>query len=299
MCSNDIGSWDFTPVIDLINSLSARSGDSLSSPSSCSSSEPTTPETLPEDDSVLSHLGNFDKLWTYLGQPLDVPPPLVKPETGYGLIGTKYVKWRDEIEGADLEDSPEETQKRSPTKTPNTHVERLQRWKGRAVNKSPLTQKQKKDQQRKERRGKSQGEPKGPPQPFASSDSESDNLRSRPPPDRRALIQDLLYGHTPQYRAEIRRHSTCPPQKDGKPKVRNPIHSRISPESYRSAEQTLDTVVAAKKARLMMLLSTRFVDDSRSLARIGLKDQVEPSAFTREGGIHVFIDASNVGHYPL
>ena len=293
MCSNETGSWDFTPVIDLINSLSAGSGESLSSLSSCSSTEPTTPESVPEDDGALSHLGNFDKLWTYLGQPLDVAPSTINPKTGDGSIGAKYVKWRDEIEGEDLEDSPEETKAQSPKKRKNTHVERLQRWKELSVDGPPLTQKQKKNQQREERR-KLQGQPKAQAQPFASSDSESDSPGLRPPEDRKALIQELLYGRTPQSCMEIPRRSSYPLEKDRAPEVRNTISYRITDQSYRPTERTIDAIAAAKKARLMMLLTTRFVDDRQSLAKVALKSQVASSAIAREGGIHVFIDASNV-----
>ncbi|KAI9707167.1 MAG: hypothetical protein M1836_000127 [Candelina mexicana] len=109
-------SWDFTPVINLINSLSNRevtpANNDVVTIAQHSDNGDLTDST--------SGLGNFSRLWEYLGQPQDLPPPTVASvdsssidgKLGFdGLVDVspvlKGVRWRDEVDGADLEDNDE------------------------------------------------------------------------------------------------------------------------------------------------------------------------------------------------
>ena len=64
--------WDFTPVINLINSLTT-SVDHASHANLEPRKEPnptSVPVVLAQDNDTYLGLGNFDNLWRYLGQPL-------------------------------------------------------------------------------------------------------------------------------------------------------------------------------------------------------------------------------------
>ncbi|KAF2147433.1 uncharacterized protein K452DRAFT_314590 [Aplosporella prunicola CBS 121167] len=113
--------WGLTQVSDLINTLSLK-------PSATGAST-TPPDTLPssktkkaQSDDSASGLGNFSKLWEFLGAPVDAPPPALPPPTPpasepeqssdkeaytsdgaiYRPSGNKGVKWRDGAGGLDV-----------------------------------------------------------------------------------------------------------------------------------------------------------------------------------------------------
>lgn len=111
--------WDFTPVLNLINSLSIAPGDPPEAWSSWDDSFDASSEYAPQNDSQYTYgeLGNFDKIWEFLGQPVlgsyerlrDVSSAVDITKVGVGLdkaaATVKLVKWRDEIEGGDHADT--------------------------------------------------------------------------------------------------------------------------------------------------------------------------------------------------
>ncbi len=119
--TEDVIDWGFSPVSDLIFSLSEAADlrpDGTTSPSP-SPEKVTTPAHEPEQRQSRSDLGNFDRLWAFLGQPLDLPPPevpsLASHDTGVDvdesttlhLTISKGVRWRDDAEGGELADIEE------------------------------------------------------------------------------------------------------------------------------------------------------------------------------------------------
>src|SRR5256885_788406 len=97
--------WDFEPVIGLLHSLSSGT--------SSASRQYVSPIVLAGQAVESSpRLGNFDRLWEFLGQPKDIPPP----EIGFHISSQdslhpidiapalKGVTWQGEVEGTELED---------------------------------------------------------------------------------------------------------------------------------------------------------------------------------------------------
>lgn len=112
--------WDFSPVFDLIQSLSKHDNTSRNEQSKPLAKKPST-------EQLGVGLGDMNKVWDYLGVQRDVPPPAIAPferstagQTtnldAYASDGALYyppssktVKWRDEEEGlnlTDVQDSP-------------------------------------------------------------------------------------------------------------------------------------------------------------------------------------------------
>ena len=281
LSKDDHESWDLSPVIDLLYSLSASS-------EVVQLREVEQPVTLIDDDRVPS-LGNFDKIWTFLGQPLDVPPPQVIPLIRNGDHplteefsnldndnGVKEVKWRDEVEGADLEDNTE-----TDLEAGIAHLTKTQRKKIRR-------------RRRQELEIQSQAHLQVPSS-LIDNDSESDIQAAPMTPDRKAIIHSILYGSLPEPRAAkspatnghivtgyeawlssptiLRRSST---------KVANPI-----------GKENL-AVASAKKQKLMKMLHEKFVDERQFLDSISVvrHNGINDLAITE--GIHVFVDSSNI-----
>ena len=302
------GEWDFTPVIDLIHSLSAGHEDaarrSVSLPET--PKRPSTPIAPPELEDIKSQLGNFDKLWKFLGQPLNIPPPCVPPEDTDALnvplhndksaeqaflhdsSATKGVRWRDELEGADLED--------------NDEVDNI-------LSVAQLTKAQRKKERKKDwkRRQELWDQTRHRPTAIPSaSDIESENelQNLRHSPDRRTVIQQILYGNPKKaHRAD----SPSPPSSRSPPKdsqnqngrdrwpISNPYNTKIPPHLFVSREPTSLALAAAKKTKLICKLNARFVDERQFLNNISITQHVEGlSEGGVRGGVHVFVDASNV-----
>ncbi|KAI4245774.1 MAG: hypothetical protein L6R40_002302 [Gallowayella cf. fulva] len=286
--------WDFTPVFDLIESLSIAptvqtdglpaDGDLSSSPSP---DKLSTPTYSPDQPRSKSDLGNFDKLWAFLGQPLDTEPPEVPPspfddaldfvDENYKLhfAPGKEVHWRDEAEGGELADNEEA---------------------GNDVSLLGLTKTQRKKLRRKQR--KAAGEEKTPHGmiPTSSSENESD-VEPRTPrrsPDRRAVIQQILQRSpkTPENgsisvgRLTARR---SPPIDLAAWPVVNP-----SPKLRATGERAAFAAAAARKERLIRKIKERFIDDRQFLTNATMVPFTVSDNTGVEEGIHVFVDASNI-----
>ena len=290
------GAWDLTPVIDLIYSLSlGRKETTINNvPERQDRELPTTPADPPESD-FQCQLGNFDKIWTYLGQPLDVPPPLVVPllETDATIIpgedsnvestAGKGVRWRDEVEGAGLED--------------NDAI-------GDAYRNAKRNKSQRKKERKKaslERRDQTRDRPE-----TDDNGSESDTQTSRQPPDRRAVIQQILYGKSDitcdRTLTDSQPIATASPESlrtaTGQADLAAPkLHSKLSVRSAQfvpSWEQQALQIAAIKKAQLVAILHARFVDERQYMSNVSVVHHVMTTDKCNMNGIHVFVDASNV-----
>ncbi|KAL8735522.1 MAG: hypothetical protein Q9166_000690 [cf. Caloplaca sp. 2 TL-2023] len=277
--------WDFTPVFDLIQSLSGAStvqrDDDLSL--SPSPDELSTPTYLPDSAPYKSDLGNFDKLWAFLGQPLNVQPPDVPPLPSedpleytdesnklHPTIG-KGVHWRDEAEGGELADNEEA---------------------GNDLSLLGLTKTQRKKWRRKQRKAAFEEEAPLEIPPTSSSENES-KAEPRTPKrslDRRAVIQQIL--------------QTSPKTPlNGSPAVGEtssrsslPIDIAAWPAANprATAQRAALAAAAAKKERLIRKVKERFTDDRQFITNATMVPfTVADNAGTREG-IHVFVDASNI-----
>ena len=144
--------WDFTPVYDLLNSLSHTDNVSSSLFSNSNSTiesrvEREKPDTPQKTDSL--GLGNFAQVWDYLGVQHNVPPPTVpsfesstslrKPANAYASDGELYyppssknVTWRDETDGGDLVDTAPDSPPHAPLSTKPRHKTKEEKAKKRA-----------------------------------------------------------------------------------------------------------------------------------------------------------------------
>ncbi|KAL8840207.1 MAG: hypothetical protein Q9170_001414 [Blastenia crenularia] len=287
--------WDFTPVSDLIFSLSEASeprsyGDIPSSPSP---DKITTPTYSPNQAPSKSELGNFDKLWAFLGQPLDLPPPEVPPppesyeqddvdeHSKLHLTLSKGVRWRDDTEGGDLADLEEA---------------------GNETTLLGLTKQQRKKQRRKER--KEAGEEKTQRAIPAPSSSENECEYGLGTPkrllDRKAIFHQILYGVTKTSDDSssafktLTNRTTLPIDAAAWP-VARPHLASTSPKLRKTGENQAGLVAAAaKKERLIKKLKERFIDDRLFLDSMSMKTFTSADNTGTREGIHVFVDASNI-----
>ena len=295
--------WDLTPAIDLIYSLSSNS-------EYCSQTTPWTSNTNPEEQVAqnaidrLDHgtqLGNFDKIWQYLGQPLNVPPPTVPTEPSGEFIeilkttsdnaqsALKGVRWRDEIEGGDLAD--------------NDDIDDTPDFSG-------LTKEQRKKARRKLRREAEAARVANRQNVASGSENESEKEIQAPPtrdtkrdtshPSRKDVIYHILHRTTPK--AEPGRLRSGEPFTAGIPIDVGPWPIAFPQAGPRAVqilkpppkEQSAYAAAAAKKARLMVMLNERFQDEQNSLSKVSSTQQVDNAQIDTAESIHVFIDASNV-----
>ena len=296
------GAWDLTSVISLLYSLSPGESDrTIKDPLIPQCGEQfATPELQP-DDYFESHLGNFDKIWTYLGQPLKVPPPSIPsdPEdsvtkaTGddcsVGSATGKGVRWRDEVDGADLEDNDTFGNGFTAAKL-NQHGRKKDRKQVRLA---------RQDQER-ERLGRHKS--------TKVPESDSEIQTPQPVPNRRAIIQQILsrpLGTKINNTTTNSSFLTATPTPKGSIGTNDQRSLRIpklllvpSTPSNRivasQKEQELQ-IAALRKQQLMTMLHDSFVDDRQYLRSISVAHhEVESHDKTTVEGIHVFIDASNV-----
>ena len=296
--------WDFTSVIDLIHSLSSKADKCTVSDTSLGSpEEPVTPEQYSDHGEGHSELGNFDKLWRYLGQPLNVPPPVVTAEPPNALKGipngdaelayasvdssaSKGVRWRDEVEGADLADNDENYDPNSLPQLSKARKKKLRRQKkaratiARSNSATALA--------------------------VTSSENESE-LEDKdviPTRSRGSVIREILYGSRPDNTdagAE-----TTPSKKPSDRNVETPKWPIANPRYFlRSSVRKQETSIEApdtslaeaakKKSRLIKKLHEHFILERPYLENIGLGSFTGASTLVAESGVHVFVDASNVG----
>ncbi|KAI4157582.1 MAG: hypothetical protein L6R39_000652 [Caloplaca ligustica] len=286
--------WDFAPVSDLNFLLSAAElwPDGYPPSPSPSPDRITTPTSSPHQAQPKSDLGNFDKLWAFLGQPLHLPPPEVPPlledytvvdveeNTKLHLTISKGVRWRDDAEGGELADI-EEAQDKSSL--------------------AGLNKQQRKKIRKRDRKAAHDEKKQMRIPPTSSSEYESDVVPRTPrrSPDRRAVIREILHGSatrendSPALSGLTQRVSL--PIDLGAWSVANPQVVSPSPKLRTTASDQAALVAAAvKKERLLRKLKDRFVDDRPFLNSISMKTFTSADNTGTREGIHVFVDASNI-----
>lgn len=292
--------WDFTSVIDLIHSVSSKA-DRCTASDTClafASEEPKTPEREQEHDGGHSELGNFDKLWKYLGQPLNVRPPAVTPDPGIALIETpnaenelaaasiassvsKGVRWRDEAEGAGLADNDENY-------NPNS-IHKLSK-----ARKKKLRMKKKAETARAR-----SGSTSALAATSSENETEVEHQDRTPAKSRGSVIRDILYGSRPE--TEETAIPSTPTREAEVPKwpILSPryfLRSSVrTPEALSKKPRTSITEISSRKSTLVKKLQAQFILDRSYLDNIGIIFVSAVSNLGTNDGIHVFVDASNVG----
>ena len=291
--------WDFGPVFDLIRSLSISCGDIVRPKRTSSDTNPDQPEQATYTAAASVHdqgqtqLGDFDKIWQYLGQPLNLPPPTVATgplpdfidvwdaQTANEPRVLKVVRWQDDLECANLADHDE-----------NSSIRDL----------SNLTKHQRKKARRKQRRDErasliAQSTNKA----SLQSGSEDESVKDVPGKkliDRSAVVYEIIHGAPPpistgRLRSGKLFRSQDPEEARTLPAPTTPPAQQVSQVFKPLGENALEDA-AAKKKKLMSMLNENFIDDRQYLSNLSFAQDVANSTYAAAEGIHVFIDASNV-----
>ena len=295
--------WDFTSVIDLIHSLSSKAEKCTASDTSWgfSSEEPITPDQDIDDDKSRSELGNFDRLWKYLGQPLVVSPPIVNLEpsdasnefpsreaelayTSVDAYVSKGVRWRDEVEGADLADNDENYVPNSLPKLSKARNKKLRQKKKAGIMKA------------RARSSRSLA--------LTSSENEFEvgEQDTTPIRNRGSIIREILDGSRPE--TENADVNTTPTEKAADQDMETPKWPIANPRYFlRSSvrkQETLSqkpeastTEVASRESKLLQKMRDQFILERPYLENISVVSIGGSLAVT---GVHVFVDASNVSN---
>ena len=290
--------WDFGPVFELLHSLSLGNGEHGHREDVSSDSDSDPPEPATDTPAARTHdperqLGDFDIIWQYLGQPLDLPAPTVTTGPLPSLVDVwdgqpsseqrtvKVVRWHDDIDCANLADNDEN--------------------KG-ALDLSNLTKQQRKKERRKQRR-EEQGalaakSVNGKSLPSGSEDESGKDLQELKTADRAGVIYQLLHGTpaphgTGRLRSGKRFRSHGPNDSSALPAAASSSANQIV-QILRPARDNALEVAAAKKKKLMSMLNESFIDDRQYLCNLSFTRIVVNGTDAAAEGIHVFIDASNV-----
>jgi hypothetical protein len=295
MQSSDEGpSWDFSPAIDLLKTLSfsdpRENQSSTHDPSEeCSDSHPPLILSQAKDEDL--SLGNFNRIWEYLSlshnkgnrfeeRPLEEDDERV----------AKEVRWRDEVSGADLEDNVDIQYINTPSLKTLQRSARRRRAKERQI-------------QAAASQINSYETDSDSATDNGSGKEELERLR-RHSPNRRAVIQDILR-HSSNNGTEIPSPPTSPSppkeslrvlRKDGP--VSNPFQWSATTShaaSHRNQILPLGNLTKEqRKSRLIARLAERYAPEAKYLKNKGLVHPEFTPLNTSDSGIHVFIDISNV-----
>lgn len=285
-------SWDFEPAITLLKSLSL-------SPSNASQARRTPVQALDHNGSpkIEPSLGDFSLLWDFLGRPrildlddsssalADAASDCLNVDFDTDVESfIKAVRWRDELDGEDLEDNVE------PELLP-----------------PPASQKTLKRAARRARARQRANELQDQP-PLVSdtaTDAESgEELES---------LRQALDAVTSTVDGQTRKELDCvnsPPTSPSPPKTITKILKREIPisnpfqwpkqlaQSYSQRQQTIraidDLSSKARKEALISKLSMRFPSERRYLSNPGLYEPTFTALNTSDIGVHVFVDISNI-----
>ena len=273
--------WDLTPAIDLIYSLSIKHEENV--PKAFFEPSSDAVSQISASNGRTTHLGNFDKIWQFLGQPLDTPPPELALDPAARTVGLpqdqgsqidtplKAVKWRDEVEGADLADDDD----------PLAYLTKSQRKKAR----------------RKLRRRALAAAPINGAAIPSDSEGDSDKEIATPKtPDRKSIINKILFG------------KSSPNDNDGRLRLGNILRPEIKDELkswpiiaakqaisvLKPAEETNLVIIEQRRTTLLSMLRSTFIDERPYLSNLSLTPYTSCLTPQVVEGIHVFIDASNV-----
>ena len=290
--------WDFGPVFELLHSLSLGNGghghrEKVSSDPDSDPPEQATYTPAARTDDQERQLGDFDTIWQYLGQPLDLPGPTVTTGPLPSLVDVwdsqpaseqrtvKVVRWHDDIDCANLADNDE-------NKAP--------------LDLSNLTKQQRKKAKRKQRHEEQEAlvarPVNGKSFPSGSEDESGKDLQELKTADRAGVIYQLLHGTPPppgtgRLRSGKPYRSQDPSDSGALPATRSSSANQIVQILKPVRDNALE-VAAAKKKKLMSMLNESFINDRQYLSNLSFTKIVANGTGAAAEGIHVFIDASNV-----
>lgn len=281
--------WDFSSAIDLLKSLSLTLTNQKPNNASWEALPPPskTEEALIVNNTS-SDLGDFRSLWTLFGGSLNEVAPEISVSELEGENAGKGVRWRDELDGADLEDNVEPTPFNTAASL-RTQKRAARRARARLRAENFATK----------------NDSKGTISEVSTDAESGEELeRLRQSPDRRAVIQNVLGRHDPKARDNTSPPtSPSPPKNEAKPvKKEWPISNPFlwSADDFRSSP--FKTLIAphdglspaARKARLISMLAKDFRSELKYLSNSGLMEPAFTPLNVSVIGIHVFIDISNV-----
>ncbi|KIX00836.1 uncharacterized protein Z518_09901 [Rhinocladiella mackenziei CBS 650.93] len=282
-------SWDLDSAIKLLNTLSLKQYDPASAPGLIS-----PPDENAIDKHKIHSLGDFSALWDFLGRPqhADEKPAmeLVKYKVNDEPVAEldinqldKGVRWKDEVDGADLEDNV------PPNKLGASYIRNQKRTARRARAKERALQLS------------AQRKPLSDTTDLESAE-ELESLRRSP--DRRAIIDDILGRPRP-----VPRENTSPPTSPSPPKAeeRNPKRdwSLSNPFLWTSPgvpSPSKRTVITPRdglsprqrKLALIAELMRQHQEEKRYLKNSALLEPAFTPLNISNIGIHVFVDISNI-----
>lgn len=234
-------------------------------------------------------LGNFDTLWDFLGRPHnvdDVPLPdttsVLENVEEDALADTRAIRWRDEFDGADLEDNIE------PIKLTAANARTAKRAARRA--------------RAKERAEQLAATISGDTDTATDYESAGEELEAlRRSPDRRAIIDGMLGRSRPSLH-DSPPTSPSPPKSKSTPQRDWPVSQPflwtapgVPTPSRRPVITALDGWNSQeRKQNLITFLRKRHREQDKYLKSSGLMMPEFTTLNTSSIGIHVFIDMSNI-----
>lgn len=279
--------WNFAPVHEFLRStsLTERSSVAVS----------FVDHSLADQYNAASHLGDFGKIWEYLGQPLSVPAPTIqllpRAETtapnkedieinaaSYDFPKGKEVKWRDEFEGGDLTNNDGFG---NSTIVPLFKESRRQK----ARRRSELDELERNHQKTL---------------PSGSENESENNIWTAERSQARKAIIDRVVHNTPEKADKFASSLLLP---SGGPQLPITIGTSLATSLRVLArtekpsalpEESVYAEAAEKKARLMAKLHDGFVKERQYLSNINFLSRATSGDDGTDIGVHVFVDASNV-----
>jgi hypothetical protein len=285
-------SWDLNDAIKLLNNLSFRSRDTAPSHPPA----PHSNEAPVEQNNVEGALGDFSALWDFLGCP-HVPDDaqtaeLVKYEINDEAVAevdlnqlNKGVRWRDEVDGADLEDNVEP----AGDKATAAYIRNQKRAARRAKAKEKAAQLATLWKTASDTTDHESGE-------------ELESLRRSP--DRRAVIEGILGRSRPSLH-----DNSSPPTSPSPPKAELRTRKRDLPvsnpfvwNSPATPTPSKSTIIAPRdnltprerKSALITELIRQHPGEKKYLKNAGLLEPAFTPLNVSNIGIHVFVDMSNI-----
>lgn len=294
--SSTSNGWSLESAISILRSATRDTDEKVQEPPVGYS--PPTPLPIPQKRAQ-GGLGDFSAVWNLLGLPdneqsrqnasgekKDDLRAELSPDAEFAQL-VKGVKWRDEYDGADLEDNVEP----QPVAGPNLRTRKRAARRARA----------------RERELKAMGEINGAESDtLTDTDDESnEELEAlRKSPDRRAVIASLLGRPRP---VEI-----TPPTSPSPPKENNILRTpkrkeypvsqpflwsapAVASPAPKSTITPIDGLTPRlRKQFLVRDLGRRYPEEDRYLKNTGLLEPAFCPLNTSPIGIHVFIDMSNI-----
>lgn len=273
--------WDFEPAINFLSNFSLAK-------LSLDSTQPANAVEASESQDG-GGLGNFDSLWDFLGRPhtvdnvTNIDASLDKEPLDVDSSGdTRAIRWRDEFDGADLEDNIE------PLKPTAASVRTAKRAERRA--------------RARERAGKVTTARFADTDTGTDYESAGEELEAlRKSPDRRAVIDDML-GRTRPGISESPPTSPSPPKPRSTPQREWPVsHSFLwtapgvpSPSRKPIISARDGLTVQERKQKLITFLRKQHREQDKFLKSSGLMMPEFTTLNTSSIGVHVFIDMSNI-----